>query len=470
MITTYKNFLYEKSESDYNKDFPIINGKYVGDLFIRDEIPNMSSISSSLYDYEILNGIREVSFSKSFPEYEPSYYSLSDKQKTQRLSEEIKENKEINPLIVVVDKDGPYILEGSHRFDALKELGIDLFPAKVVLDLESLNESKLFEFQKQDINLLESMDDYFTIGFEIEIESDFDQNRNIRVGESKVLYMSRKESKKVANFERNFINFIREFGTNITYHYDETLVDGLEIVNKQPFTSIRKAKNYINLFFDDFEQQSDWIFNHKTSIHVNIGVKKKKWNIVKGVIMISDDYSIKNIEFRKYSGFCNSIKNEIFDLWVRKLKHNYLNSELDDNNIKQIEKEFETNILSLTRNMPKHYGINFSNLEKKNYIEFRFIGESDTYYSDWKKVNQKLVIDKMMYFLYIVYLMTSNYKQKDYYHKLMNFVTKIKTKSTEDIDSFKSMVKTLLRPRRPDVLSNLNSKIKSQYRSKPNIP
>lgn len=468
MITTYKNFLCESLFNKYDEEFPIINGKYIGDLFIRDEVPNMNSISASLYDYQILNGIRVVSFTKSFPDYEPNYYSLSDKQRTERLSEEIKENKEINPLIVVVDKDGPYILEGSHRFDALIELGIDMFPAKVVLDLESLNESKLFEFQKQDINLLESMDNYFTIGFEIEIESDFDQNRNIRVGESKVMYMSRKESKKVANFEKNFINFIREYGTKITYHYDETLVDGLEIVNSFPFTSIKVAKNYIKSFFSDFEQQDDWIFNEKTSIHVNIGVKKKKWNIVKGVIMISDDYSIKDIEFRKYSGFCNSIKNEIFDLWVRKLKYNYLNSELDG--IKKIETEFETNILSFTKNMPKHYGINFTNLEKKNYIEFRFIGESDTYYSDWKKVNQKLVIDKMMYFLYIVYLMTSNYKQKDYYHKLMNFVTKIKTKSTEDIDSFKSMVKTLSRPRRPDVLSNLNSKIKSQYRNKPNIP
>lgn len=322
----------------------------------------------------------------------------------------------------------------------------------------------LFEFQRQDVNLLDSMNDYFTIGFEIEIESDFTHKRNIRVGESKVMYMSRKEKKKVTNFEENFSNFIREYGNNITYHYDETLTDGLEIVNLHPFTSIKEAKNYIKTFFTDFERQNDWIFNQKTSIHVNIGTNKKKWNIVKGVMMISDDYTYRNIEARKTCGFCNSIKNEIFDLWVRKLKYNYLNSELDD--IKKIETDFASNILSLTRNTPKGYGINFNNLLSKNYIEFRFIGESDTYYYDLKKVKEKLVIDKMMYFLYIVYLMTSNYKQKEYYQKLMVFVTKIKNKSIQETDFYKQQK---LKGGK-FILSDLKSRIKSQYRNKPNIP
>ena len=135
MITDFK--IFENIEI-FDNEFPIINGDYIGDLFIREKIPNMGSIESSLNNYKILNGIREVSFSRSFPEYQPHYYSLSVQYKTHMLIEQIKVNKEINPLIVVIDNDGPYILEGSHRFDALKELGIDLFPAKIVLDLELL--------------------------------------------------------------------------------------------------------------------------------------------------------------------------------------------------------------------------------------------------------------------------------------------------------------------------------------------
>ena len=129
---------------DYDKEFPIIAGNEISGLTIRKEIPNMSSIEASLNDYETLNGIREVSFSNSFPDYplEPKSYSPQENERTKKLAQEIDYNKEITPLIVVIDNEGAYILEGGHRFDALRILGIDRFPAKIVLDLESLNKSK----------------------------------------------------------------------------------------------------------------------------------------------------------------------------------------------------------------------------------------------------------------------------------------------------------------------------------------
>jgi hypothetical protein len=37
-------------------------------------------------------------------------------------------------LIVAIDKQGPYILEGSTRIDALYNLGVKTFPALVVYD------------------------------------------------------------------------------------------------------------------------------------------------------------------------------------------------------------------------------------------------------------------------------------------------------------------------------------------------
>jgi hypothetical protein len=131
-------------EHDYDKEFPSIVGDEISGLTIRNEIPNMSSISASLNDYEVLNGIREVSFSKSFPDYplDPKSYSPQENERTKNLAQEISYNKEIAPLIVVIDNEGAYVLEGGHRFDALRILGIDRFPAKIVLDLESLNNDK----------------------------------------------------------------------------------------------------------------------------------------------------------------------------------------------------------------------------------------------------------------------------------------------------------------------------------------
>ncbi len=111
----------------------------VNRLLVGDEVPNTSSIAASLVDYEILSGVREVPFS-AFTQMGPlRYYSVSEEHRTKALAGEIDQSGMINPLIVIEDIEGPYILEGAHRFDALRELGVKIFPALVVLDLESLD-------------------------------------------------------------------------------------------------------------------------------------------------------------------------------------------------------------------------------------------------------------------------------------------------------------------------------------------
>jgi hypothetical protein len=45
-------------------------------------------------------------------------------------------------LIIGIDQEGPWVVEGSHRFDALLLLGKESFPAIVVLDLEALGLSE----------------------------------------------------------------------------------------------------------------------------------------------------------------------------------------------------------------------------------------------------------------------------------------------------------------------------------------
>ena len=128
------SYLPEELEKSRVREYPLAD-KYVDGLLISDNIPNMSSIGASLYDYKILKGVREVPFSAF---YTSNNYGSSDhSKKVKKLIEEINNNNYIDPLIVVIDDEGPYILEGSHRFDALVELGKKSFPALVVLDLES---------------------------------------------------------------------------------------------------------------------------------------------------------------------------------------------------------------------------------------------------------------------------------------------------------------------------------------------
>jgi hypothetical protein len=112
-------------------------GAKVDGRIVLEEIPNLDSIAASLDNYEVLPGIRVVPFS-AFTQMGPlRYYSASEERKTKALAQEIAESGEIKPLIVVEDAEGPYILEGGHRFDALRELEAKSFPALVVLDLDN---------------------------------------------------------------------------------------------------------------------------------------------------------------------------------------------------------------------------------------------------------------------------------------------------------------------------------------------
>jgi len=109
---------------------------------VRQDVPNRGSISASLTDYDVLPGVREVPFSAFTQMGKLGYHSKSEQERTQKLANAIKRSGEISPLIVVMDKEGPYVLEGGHRFDALRELKAKSFPALVVLDNESLAEKK----------------------------------------------------------------------------------------------------------------------------------------------------------------------------------------------------------------------------------------------------------------------------------------------------------------------------------------
>lgn len=103
---------------------------HVDGRLIREHVPNRASIDASLTDYTELPGVRAVSL-KAFTLDEAP---LATDTRTLDLAKQIAAAKEINPLIVAVDAKGPYILEGGHRYDALKLLGAESFPAVVVVE------------------------------------------------------------------------------------------------------------------------------------------------------------------------------------------------------------------------------------------------------------------------------------------------------------------------------------------------
>jgi len=141
-INTFEGFIYETYDK-YDQQYPLA-GEIVDGREVLDNISNTSSISASLFKYKILDGVREVSMGL-FDLPGSLFKDQKTIQRCKSLSEKIKESNTIEPLIVVLDNDGPYVLEGAHRFDALYYLGAKSFPALIVLDLdEIITEAKYY--------------------------------------------------------------------------------------------------------------------------------------------------------------------------------------------------------------------------------------------------------------------------------------------------------------------------------------
>jgi hypothetical protein len=129
---------YEYIIKDLLSKFNKITNGLSDSRVVRDDIPNMSSIKASLTDYYIAYGIYDIPLSE-FGNLSGKHYSKDGTDKINYLVDAIKASNEINPLIVVIDNEGLYILEGRHRSEALYKLGAKSLPAKLVIDKESFD-------------------------------------------------------------------------------------------------------------------------------------------------------------------------------------------------------------------------------------------------------------------------------------------------------------------------------------------
>lgn len=147
-----------EGEEDFDKLYPIA-GDTVGGREVSDNVPNLDSISASVPEWEELPGIRELRVDDFYEEGEmPYYYSVDKKERTLELAEALKDSDWIEPLIVVLEKEGLYVLEGATRIDALRELGEESFPALVIVDRESIPGEETVEIDPKSKSFLRDQD------------------------------------------------------------------------------------------------------------------------------------------------------------------------------------------------------------------------------------------------------------------------------------------------------------------------
>lgn len=173
--------------------------------------------------------------------------------------------------------------------------------------------------------------------------------------------------------------------------------------------------------------------NERTGLHINIGyenIKTNDFNILKGIVFMADTsktdlpFVFKDMATRLNSEFTKSTMDKLhqiiseFDNIHRTTLINTI-KKIDLHNLSDVEKKFNKLLLNILQGSGKKYGFNFfDHISKDNYIEYRYVGDS---------VPEKIVIDKMLYFCYITYLMIDpEYKKKEYYKKLYKFIDNLK--------------------------------------------
>jgi hypothetical protein len=222
-------------------------------------------------------------------------------------------------------------------------------------------------------------------------------------------------------------NFYSKWSDKMKFELDNSLDKGIEFSPITYLNSISEAIDLINDFYDDFDKQSYWKFTQKTGLHINIGFKERKdWNILKGVLFLSDDpsktknkipYVFKGIERRIGSKYAGSFKRLVFD----KVGSDSETFTVKKDNLEDVEDYFNEYLLKLldtegydSPTYFKLYGLNITRLKKDNYIEFRYPGGP---------INREVLIDKLFYFCYLCALMTNpDYKKEQYYKRLYTFL------------------------------------------------
>jgi hypothetical protein len=232
----------------------------------------------------------------------------------------------------------------------------------------------------------------------------------------------------IESLSKHLPNFYNKYKPDIKFVFEPTILFGFEIILNTYLTSLNDSIDYINEFFNDFNNQDNFIFSKNTSIHVNISMKDlNNYKMIKGLLFLNDyhltkiPYIFKNNESRIGNKYCKSLRYEITKIInnnLNELKYkdlkNILNKLKLNSDLSSIETIFNDLFYKFIQLYgEKNIGFNINKIIEKNYIEYRYTGGLN--------INKDILINKLYYYCYITYLMLSDYKQKKYMNKLNNF-------------------------------------------------
>lgn len=264
----------------------------------------------------------------------------------------------------------------------------------------------------------------------------------------------------IDTLEEKMPNFYKKWGHTFKYELEGDVDKKriLEFSSKTYLRGLNECFEQIDDFYQEFENQDVWKMDMKrTALHINIGVTEDlKWNPLKGLVLMGDmnrehktPFVFSNIMWRLNNRFTQSLldgirrnltgeinrdyetrdKEALWNLGFRHkdrlATHKYHIQQnidkLDMHNVPEVENFLNPYLIKANKDFYiKEFGIKLVELESSpGYVEFRYVGG---------EVDKDLFKDKILYFCYIIYLMTNDdYKKKDYYKRLYKYVEDIKS-------------------------------------------
>ena len=340
-------------------------------------------------------------------------------------SKEVSENFTI-AFELEMECDDPEIDPIKHEKDLIKELRNRLF---TVLKQEEVDYSEKIFFIEEITIACDFDDDDETLDNVLDPDLYEDETEKLIAFYLTTLYEEMfeevQEEEEKNSYERSYLGYLikkvklhlpnlwKKYKANLDCVLDMTLDKGIEVKQKTYIKGLENAIIFLNDFFNDFNNQDYWKFSKKTGLHINIGYDKKgvKWNTLKGMMLLKDlkkddiPFVYKDMIWRMNTDFTDSIFNKL----------EIDRSKIDLTNIKSVETYINNAIKKIIKKFgAKHFAFNITKLQKEKYIEFRYVGGV---------VNEELIVSKMLYFCYIIYIMTTpEYKRREYLKALYKFV------------------------------------------------
>jgi len=287
----------------------------------------------------------------------------------------------------------------------------------VEADIEKAVEEQYQEYQEDPIDFLENM------GFEMD---QFERQDEDEIDPRELLTQA-------------FPNFMAEYEDQLKFEKDGSLTNGIEFSMDDPvyMTGLDEAFKFLDLFFNDYKDQSIFRFDTNTGLHTNIGYLDEDgdevtdYNLIKTMLFLNNDFAFKGFENRKGSRWAGDLKaifkREIEEQLGNPAKNTYGFNEWKDSifdlykegKFDELEEKLSSLVRSFAPSNPKSIGFNLHYIGKRGYVEFRYPGGDSPTLEKMKSTT--------LYYAHLIKLaVDKNYKRKEFLKKLVKLMVNLK--------------------------------------------